>query len=66
MDTSTRNEAFNRVDIIKNNHIAETVKKVIINNGFNDLSGGYAMTIKYRDDNDKETEELYTKDIQSF
>jgi hypothetical protein len=61
-----RNEAFNRVDIIKNNHIAETVKKVIINNGFNDLSGGYAMTIKYRDDNDKETEELYTKDIQSF
>ena len=60
-----RNELFDRIDLIKYHPLATTIKDIIISDGFNDLCGGYAMTIQYNSPKKEEKEEL-TKEIDNF
>ena len=61
-----RNLIFDGIDSIADFHISETIKNVIISDGFCDLNGGYAMSFKYVDEEHKDRAERYTKDIENF
>lgn len=61
-----RNKMFNKIDSIKNHHIANKIKNVIIADGFNDINNGNTLFIKYTDDDDAEKTEMFTEDINNM
>ena len=61
-----RNLIFDGIDSIADFHVSETIKNVIISDGFCDLNGGYAMSFKYVDEEHKEKADKYTKEIEAF
>ena len=61
-----RNAVFDAIDTIADTHLAESIKSVIISDGFCDLNGGYAMSFKYVDEENPEKANKFTKDITDF
>ena len=61
-----RNKLFDRIDLISNQHIANAIKEIILSDGFNDLCGKNAVSILYRDENDKEKSKMFTEAIQEM
>lgn len=61
-----RNQMFNKIDTIKNHHIANKIKAVIIADGFNDINNGNTLFIKYTDNDDPEKAAMLTEDINTM
>jgi hypothetical protein len=61
-----RNFLLDQVDTIANYHIANTIKKTIIHDGFNDICGRTGISISYDDPENIEKSKRLTKDINNF
>lgn len=61
-----RNQVFDRIDSIAHLHMAETIKDIIISDGFNDVNNGNTLFLKYTDEEDPEKSEMFTKDIMQM
>ena len=61
-----RNFTFDKIDSISSTPIADRIKSTIITDAFFDLSGGYAMTFKYTDDENPKKSDKFSKDIATF
>lgn len=61
-----RNNTFDRIDTIARHHMANTIKDIIISDGFNDVNNGNTLFIKYTDEEDEEKSEMFTKEIMKM
>lgn len=61
-----RNALFDRIDLISNQWIAHTIKRILLSDGFNDLCGRKAVSILYRDEDDKEKSMMFNEAIQDM
>lgn len=61
-----RNKVFDQIDAISNMHIASTIKDIIVSDCFNDMLGGYTVSARYVDDNNKEVSKLFSESIKEM
>ena len=61
-----RNNAFDRVDKISRHHLANTIKDIIISDGFNDINNGNTLFLKYNDSEDQDKSKLFTEEIMKM
>lgn len=61
-----RNALFDRIDLISNQWIAYAIKEILLSDGFNDLCGKKAVSILYRDEEDKEKSQMFNEAIQEM
>lgn len=61
-----RNEDFNKIDRLYSSHMANTIKDIIISDGFCELGNTNSITVKYTDDENPKKAELFNDAIQKM
>lgn len=61
-----RNAVFDKIDSISKHHLANTIKDIIISDGFNDVNNGNTLFIKYSDSENEDKAKLFTDEIQKM
>lgn len=58
-----RNADFDRIDWLEKSHLANTIKDIIISDGFCELGNKNSITVKYSDDSNPKKTEMFNEDI---
>lgn len=61
-----RNNNFKKIDWLENSHLANSIKDIIISDGFCELGTKTSITIKYIDDENPEKAQLFNESINKM
>ena len=61
-----RNANFDKIDWLESSHLANSIKDIIISDGFCELGNKNSITVKYTDDEHPEKAELFNDSIQKM
>lgn len=62
----TRNMNFDKIDYLQRSHLANSIKEIIISEGFCELGNNSSITVKYRDDENQEKAKMFNESIQKM
>ena len=61
-----RNSDFDKIDWLQNSHLANSIKDIIISDGFCELGTKNSITVKYTDEENPEKANLFNESIQKM